>query len=59
MSLDVGFIRSKKVCTNCPYFVGVQYGRIAINRKQIRIGFIFWHICITWTSVKSGHQRGR
>ena len=51
--MDIGIVKSKKVCSDIAYFVGVSYRKLyAANRKQIRIGLYFFHICITWT-VKS------
>lgn len=48
--MDIGIVKSKRVCNMCPWFVGISHGQIAINRHQIRIGLYWWHVTVTWTT---------
>lgn len=39
--MNISVIKSKKVCGNTPYLLGLEYGK-----TQVRIGLIWWHIVI-------------
>lgn len=47
--LKLFWVTAKKV--QCPhrYFLGVYYCLVAINRVQLRLGFIWWHCGFTFT----------
>ena len=47
-NVSIKVIESKYVCSSAQYFLGLIFSKIAIDRKQVRIGLVWYHICVTW-----------